>query len=66
MQYGVALLMNLANTKKGIVLFDQSKRDVFGVLKLYMNLSSNEELQTCIHGSIYCLLAKKTLKEKAI
>ena len=57
--------MNLSLLKPGQELFAKSKIDVLGVLKSHFGATSELGLETCINGSIYCLMTVPRLKEQA-
>eukprot|EP00347_Sterkiella_histriomuscorum_P012911 403366749 len=66
-QYGLALLMNLTLHKPGQICLSQPYLviDVLEVLKKYFNSVNEQELETCVNGSIYCLMNVKKLRLKA-
>lgn len=57
--------MNLTLHNLGQKLFSESKIDVLSVLMSHFGVISELELETCINGSIYCLMSVPHLKEKA-
>ncbi len=66
MQYGLALQMNLTLHRLGQKLFSESAIDVLEVLKMHFVVCITElQLETCINGSIYCLMSVPRLKQKA-
>jgi hypothetical protein len=65
LQYGLALLMNLTLHKYGQKLFSEAKIDVLHVLKSHFETISELQLETCINGSIYCLMSVPHMKKKA-
>mmetsp|Transcript_44036 Transcript_44036/g.42615 ORF Transcript_44036/g.42615 Transcript_44036/m.42615 type:complete len:81 (+) Transcript_44036:1547-1789(+) len=58
--------MNLTLHERGQKLFSDSTYDVLGILVHHFNTYSDQELATCINGSIYCLLNVRKIKSKAI
>lgn len=65
LQYGLALLMNLTLHKFGQKLFSEASIDVLQVLKSHFETISELQLETCINGSIYCLMSIPHMKAKA-
>jgi hypothetical protein len=57
--------MNLTLHKMGQRLFSTAKIDVLSILCSHFGVISELELETCINGSIYCLMSVPHLKEKA-
>lgn len=57
--------MNLTLHRLGQKLFSEASIDVLEVLKLHFVSISELQLETCINGSIYCLMSVPRLKEKA-
>lgn len=57
--------MNLALHKMGQKLFAESDIDVLALLKSHCGAVQELELETCINGSIYCLMSVPHLKIKA-
>lgn len=57
--------MNLTLHKLGQKLFSESQIDVLALLKCHFGAITELELETCINGSIYCLMSVPHLKVKA-
>lgn len=57
--------MNLTLHKLGQKLFSESQIDVLALLKSHFGAITELELETCINGSIYCLMSVPHLKVKA-
>ncbi len=57
--------MNLTLHEMGQKLFAKAKIDVLAVLRSHFGVISELELETCINGSIYCLMSVPHLREKA-
>lgn len=57
--------MNLTLHKLGQKLFSEATIDVLAVLKSHFGTITELELETCINGSIYCLMSVSHLKERA-
>lgn len=58
--------MNLTLHPLGQMMFSEAKIDVLEVLIKNFGVISELELETCINGSIYCLMSVPHLKEKAL
>ena len=65
LQYGLALMMNLTLHKLGQKLFSRAKIDVLLVLKKHFESIQEIQLETCLNGTIYCLMSVPMMKERA-
>jgi hypothetical protein len=65
LQYGLALMMNLTLHKLGQKLFSRAKIDVLSVLKKHFESIQEIQLETCLNGTIYCLMSVPLMKERA-
>ena len=59
-------MMNLTLHKRGQKLFSSCKEaDPLTILMKHFRSAVDQELETCINGSFYCLMNMKNLRERA-
>lgn len=63
-EYGMALIMNLALRKKGRDKFELEAERVIQVLINYIN-KENNQIKTCVNGTLYSLLKRKRFVDEA-
>ncbi len=64
LEYGLALLMNLSLRKSGRDKCEELARPILTLLANYIN-SDSVQIRTCVNGTLYSLIKRKSIKEIA-
>lgn len=63
-EYGLALLMNLSLNKKGRDKCEEISKPILMLLINYIN-SESVQIRTCVNGTLYSLIKRKSIREVA-
>ena len=63
-EYGLALILNLALKKNGREKFEEDAERIIQILINYININ-NIQTQTCVNGTLYSLIKRPKLREAA-
>ena len=63
-EYGLALILNLALKKNGREKFEEESERTIQILINYIN-KDNIQIQTCVNGTLYSLIKRPLLREAA-